>query len=224
MLGAVLFDLDGTLVNSERQCAESVARVLLRLGRVMTDAEREFVIGHGWNEIYANLVSHGGVELPLPELQRLAAIEREHLVDEQGLHVLPGAVELVRRLGGRYPAAIVSGSSRAEIAMSVAALEIGSVIGWFVGSEDVAHGKPAPDGYLAAARHLGVEPRRCLVIEDSSAGISAGLDAGMKVVAVRAGNFAGQDQAHADLVVDTLLELDDEVIAGLFSEFIGGSA
>ena len=216
MLGAVLFDLDGTLVDSERQNAESVARVLSRRGREMTAEEREFVVGHGWQEIYQRLVADGGVDLPLIELQRLAAVERELLVEDEGLHVLPGAVELVRHLGASYPAAIVSGSSRAEIAMCLRALDLAKVIPWFVGAEDTERGKPAPDGYLAASRHLGVDPARCLVLEDSTAGIRAARTAGMKVVGVRAGNFAGQVQSDADLVVDTLHQIDDALLSTLF--------
>ncbi len=215
MLRAVLFDLDGTLVDSERQNAESVARVLTRRGRPLTDEERAFVIGHGWAEIHHHLVSHGGVDLPLEELMRMAAHERELLVQEQGLEVLPGAVELVRRVTGRYASVVVSGSSRAEIEMCLRALDVYGCFPWFVGAEDAARGKPFPDGYLLAAQRLGVKPAECLVIEDSAAGIRAGRSAGMTVVAVRAGNFAGQPQDEAHLIVGTLLELDDAMLARL---------
>ena len=109
MLRAVLFDLDGTLVDSERQNAESVARVLSKRGRPLSSIEREFVIGHGWHEIHHFLVQRGGVDLPLAELMRLSAIEREKIVEEEGLDVLPGAVELVKRVATKWKLAVVSG-------------------------------------------------------------------------------------------------------------------
>jgi HAD superfamily hydrolase (TIGR01509 family) len=213
---AVLLDLDGTLVNSEAQNAESVARVLAARGRPLSDEERIFVIGHGWSEIHHHLVSNGGVDLSLDELMHAAAHEREKIVAEEGLNVLPGAVSLVQRVTSRYATAVVSGSSRAEVEMTLRALGVLERFPWFLGAEDTARGKPFPDGYLLAARRLGVQPADCLVIEDSHAGIHAGRAAGMTVVAVRAGNFAGQPQDEAHHVIDTLEELSDSVLEKIF--------
>lgn len=216
MSRAVLLDLDGTLVNSERQNAESVARVLAARGRLLTDEERTFVIGHGWAEIHHHLVAHGGVDLALTELMRLAAHERERIVAEEGLEVLPGAVELAQRVTSRFRSAVVSGSSRYEVEMTLRALGVLDRFPWFLGAEDTARGKPHPDGYLLAAERLEVAPAACLVIEDSTAGIRAGLAAGMRVIAVRAGNFAAQPQDEAHVVVDTLNEVTDDLVAQIF--------
>lgn len=216
MLRAVLFDLDGTLADTERQNAEAVARVLGRAGRPLTDEEREFVIGHGWHEIYHHLVQNGGVTLGYEELMHRAAAERVRLVGEEGLDVLPGAVDTVRRLSARYRSSVVSGSSRAEVDAVLRALGVLDCFPWFIGAEDTARGKPFPDGYLLAAERLSVEPAACLVIEDSTAGIRAARAAGMRVVGVRAGNFAGQPQDEADAVVETLLHIDDALLASLF--------
>jgi beta-phosphoglucomutase-like phosphatase (HAD superfamily) len=212
MLSAVIFDLDGTLADTERQNAESVARALARAGRTVTEKERAFVVGHGWREIYQHLCERAPLPFTLPELMARAAVERERLVEADGLDVLPGAVEAVRRVAARVPITVVSGSSRGEIAFCLRALAVDGLIPWYVGAEDVPRGKPFPDGYLYAAQRLGVAPARCIAIEDSTAGILAAKAAGMRCVAVRAGNFAQQDQSGADRAVDTLNEVNDRLL------------
>ena len=77
-----------------------------------------------------------------------------------------------------------------------------------VGAEDYARGKPAPDPYLEGARRLGLSPPSCIAVEDSRAGIASARAAGMRVVAVKAGNFANQDQSAADVILETLESLD----------------
>src|SRR5581483_1843342 len=207
---------DGTLADTERQNAESVARALAARGRPLSDEERHFVIGHGWNEIYHHLVGNGGITLGFHELVEAAAHARAELVAAEGLDVLPGAVEAVRRLSKRYLSTVVSGSSRGEVEMCLRALGVLDCFPWFIGAEDTSRGKPSPDGYLLAATRLAVAPADCLVVEDSTAGIRAARAAGMRCVAVRAGNFAHQPQDEADVVLDTLERLDDGVLARLF--------
>ena len=204
---AILFDLDGTLVDSERESAEAMARVIARdLGLAVTQEQRDYVIGHSWNEIYARLRDELGPALvwDRDELIRRSAAERVNVIAEVGMTIMPGAVAAVQRLGARWPKAIVTGSSRVEALQALDVLRLIDAFPVIVTAEDYRHGKPAPEGYLRGARLLGVDPERCVVIEDSPAGISAGRAAGMTVVAVRAGNFAGLDQSHAHHVVDSL--------------------
>jgi HAD superfamily hydrolase (TIGR01509 family) len=216
---AILFDLDGTLVDSERESAEAMARVLSRnLGLDVSTAHRDYVVGHSWNEIYARLKQDFGERLSwsMGELIDCASAEREHVIAELGLTHMPGAVAAVRRFSP-YPKAIVTGSSRAEARQALTALGVVDAFRIVLASEDYVRGKPAPDGYLAAAARLGAAPADCLVIEDSAAGIAAGRAAGMTVVAVRAGNFLGQDQSAAHEVVATLDDVTDDLVARLRS-------
>jgi HAD superfamily hydrolase (TIGR01509 family) len=215
MISAALLDLDGTLVDSERENAESVARALKKRGRGMSAEEREFVIGHGWREIYDLIERNQPTGLTFDELKHAAAVEKEAILREGGLTVLPGAKEAVERLVEKVPLAVVTGSSREEAELVLEIMGIRELLDALVTTEDVAHGKPAPDGFLLAADRLGVLPPGCLAVEDSNAGIRAALDAGMRCVAVRAGNFAKQDQSDADAVIDTLAELDDALIEKL---------
>jgi HAD superfamily hydrolase (TIGR01509 family) len=216
VVGAVLFDLDGTLVDSERESALAMARVLEReLGIRVAKDELDFVVGHSWNEIYELLRRRHRDRLTWSMAQIIArsASEREA---SSSLQPMPGAVAAVRRLGGRWPRkAIVTGSSRVEASHALRGLGLAEEFPVMFAAEDYTTGKPAPDGYLAAAAALGVPPADCLVIEDSAAGIAAGRAAGALVVAVSAGNFLGQDQSRAHRIVPTLdhvtLELIDEL-------------
>lgn len=212
---ALLLDLDGTLIDSERIHAAGLARLCRDRGVLLTEAEELYVIGHGWREIFRDLRlgERLGLDLAGVIAGTIAAKDRmfgEGLV----LPVLPGARELVALArAAEIPAAIVTGSARAEFAHALP--HLGFAPGGPAASvcaEDVARGKPHPDGYLRAAALLAVPPARCLVVEDSEAGIAAGLAAGMRVLASAAANPppgapGHQDQARAHRRVASLAGL-----------------
>jgi HAD superfamily hydrolase (TIGR01509 family) len=214
-ISAVLFDLDGTLVDTERQNAEAIGRVMHSLGHVMTEDDKQYVIGHGWREIYQRLAGKAETPVTFDELLERAADARAQIVAEEGLDILPGAVALVERVAKKWPTALVSGSSRREIEACLHALGVGAHFRFFVGAEDVPRGKPAPDGYLQAAKRLAIDPQRAVVLEDSTAGIAAARAAGMRCIAVRAGNFAKQAQDQAHHIVDSLVDVDDALLVRL---------
>jgi HAD superfamily hydrolase (TIGR01509 family) len=214
---AVLFDLDGTLVDSERDNVESVVLAVRRWGCELSEEDRRFVVGHSWNEIHARIVRGHALDVPMDVLIAAAVAEKRALMAEKGFTTLPGAVELVRRLGRRVPLAVVSGASRVEVEDAVAGLGLRDAFAFVLGAEDYTRGKPDPEPYLMAIRRLGVRAEGCLVIEDATPGILAARAAGTRVIAVRAGNFSGYDLSAADLVLDTLAEVTDEVLARLFA-------
>ncbi|MES1172450.1 MAG: HAD family phosphatase, partial [Bacteroidota bacterium] len=181
---AVLFDLDGTLVDSERENVESVVLACRRLGVELAADERRFIIGHSWNEIHALIAERHGIGLSMDDLIARAVHEKQALLAVTGHRALPGAVETVRRLAARCPLAIASGASRVEVRDAVQGIGITSYFRVLLGAEDYARGKPAPDAYLLAMKHLGVAatPGRCIVIEDATPGILAGRAAGARVI------------------------------------------
>lgn len=211
---ALLFDLDGTLVDSERESAEAMARALRSgQGIEIEQSDRDFIVGRSWVQIYEQLRGRfERLEWTRDQLIAATAAKREEVFAESGLTILPGAREAVQRFPD-LKMAIVTGSSRVEMGQALDALGLASRFGITVASEDVATSKPAPDGYLQAAAGLGVPASECLVIEDSFSGIAAGLAAKMGVVAVGVGNYAEHDQSAAHAQIDTLDELNEELFA-----------
>jgi HAD superfamily hydrolase (TIGR01509 family) len=213
---AVLFDLDGTLVDSERENVESVV-LAARRWRVELDADlRKFIVGHSWNEIHARIQREYGLQVDMGVLIAAAVEEKRVLFATQGYQALPGALALVRRLRGRAGLAIVSGSSRVEVRETIAGIGLTECFQHLLGAEDYSQGKPHPEGYQTAMRLLGVAPRACIVIEDAEPGILAGKAAGAHVIAVRRANWMGYDQSAADVVVDTLEQVSDDLLEKLW--------
>lgn len=132
-----------------------------------------------------------------------------------GAPTIPGAVEAVRRMAATWPVAVASSAHRAVIDAALDATGLAACFEVVVSSDEVAHGKPAPDVYLEAARRLAVEPDACLVIEDSLNGVRAGLAAGMTVVLVPNASVPPPPEARAlaTHVAERLADIDPAALA-----------
>lgn len=213
MIRGFLFDLDGTLVDSERESGEAMARALREgQGIAVEQSDKDYVIGRSWVAIYERLASrYPQLAWNRAEVIAQTAMKRDEVFAELGITVLPGAREVLAWTRGR-PRALVTGSSRVEVTQVLPLISPDAVFDAIFAAEDVARSKPDPDGYQAAMAALGLSPRECLVIEDSVSGIAAGRAAGCLVVGVRAGNFGGWDQSGAHVLIDTLDELTPSLV------------
>ena len=208
---AVLFDLDGVLVDSEPWWNDVRIAFAKSHGRTWTDDDHHAVMGansHGWALIMRDRLRLDDVDPDEIEQAVVSGVVARYRTDPPP--VIPGAPEAVRRIAARLPVAIASSAHPDVIAAAIDALGLHDVLRAVVSSDEVAHGKPEPDVYLVAAERLGVEPARCLVVEDSINGVRAGKAAGAFVVLVPNASVPPGPGASelADLVIDRLADLD----------------
>jgi HAD superfamily hydrolase (TIGR01509 family) len=215
VIQAVVFDLDGLLLDSEQvwdAAREELARE--RGGRWHPQAQRDMM---GMSSPEWSRYMHDEIGLPEPPeeinaevVRRLERRYREHLP------VIPGAGEAVERLAERWPLALASSSNRELIDLALELMGIADRFQATVSSEEVARGKPAPDVYLEAARRLDVDPAKAAAVEDSHNGIRAAKAAGMRVIAIPNEHFPPDQEAlaQADIVLKTLAELTAEAVGG----------
>ena len=208
---AVIFDLDGTLVDAEVWWNEVREAWAADHDRDWTAADQAAVMGAnsaGWGRIMRDRLD---LDLPVPEIVDAIVGRVVERYAVRGAPVIDGAGELVRRLAAEgMPLAVASSAHRAVIDAALGALGIDQLFQVVLTSDQVAHGKPAPDVYLLAARELGVDPVDCLVVEDSLNGVLAGRAAGMTVVLVpnEAVPPAPGAREAASLVLERLTDLD----------------
>jgi HAD superfamily hydrolase (TIGR01509 family) len=214
LIEAVVFDLDGVLLDSEQiwdEVREQLARE--RGGRWHERAQRAMM---GMSSTEWSQYMHDEIGLPeSPEEISAEVVRRLEEQYRQHLPLLDGAVEAVERLAAHWPLGIASSSNREVIDL---VLELSGLAPFFkvtVSSEEVARGKPAPDVYLEAARRLGVTPERSAAIEDSENGIRAAKAAGMRVIAIPNPHFPPDPEAleEADVTLGSLAELSPATVA-----------
>lgn len=208
---AVLWDLDGTLVDSAEFHWLSWRDTLAAEGHHITYDQFLASFGQRNDRILPHWL---GADTPLERMQRIGeAKEAEYrrLALEHGLTPLPGAAEWVEGLRARgWKQAIASSAPRLNVDVMLRALHLAHDFDAIVAAEDVTAGKPDPQVFLAAATRLNVPPLHCVVVEDAVAGLEAARRAGMKSIGVgRAGGL------HADVVVASLTELPDDVFETL---------
>jgi len=212
-LEAVFFDQDGVLVDSEGAWDAARRAIVAENGGHWTPEATRAMMGMSAPEWSRYVRDDLGVALE-PEEISARVVERLLAGYERSLPLLPGAVQAVKRLAARWPVGLASSANREVIDAVLAASGLTGVFGATVSGEEVAHGKPAPDIYLEAARRLGADPARSAAVEDSTNGLRAAAAAGMLVVALPNREFPPTDDALglASFVLGSLKELRPEAL------------
>jgi HAD superfamily hydrolase (TIGR01509 family) len=216
VIRAVVFDLDGVLIESEQLWDQARRHVVAVHGDGWPDDGTAAMQGMSSGEWAQYLHDSLGVELPTNEITDLVVDDllaryREHLP------LLPGAVGAVHRLGARWPLGLASSSNRVVIDTVLRAAGLTTAFAATLSSEEVPRGKPAPDVYLEIARRLQRPPGDCAAVEDSTNGIRSAVAAGLRVIAVPNHDYPPRKDSlsEAAVVLDDLNELSVGIVAAL---------
>ena len=193
---AVIFDLDGVLIDSEPLWNAAREALVRESGGHWRDDAPRAMMGMSSPEWSAYLHDELGVPMDTGAISR-DVVRRMEEAYRDGLPLLLGASEAVRALAARWPLGLASSANREVIDLVLSVADFGDAFRVAVSSEEVPRGKPAPDVYLETARRLGVDPARCAAIEDSSNGLRAAAAAQMAVIAVPNPHFPPDPDALA---------------------------
>jgi HAD superfamily hydrolase (TIGR01509 family) len=196
VLAAIIFDLDGVLLDSEQRWNEAKEALVREAGGTWREEAPRVMMGMSSPEWSAYLRDDLGVQRDLDAIND-DVVRRMHESYEDGLPLLPGALDAVRALAAERPLGLASSSNREIIDVFLERSGVGRLFGATVSSEEVARGKPAPDVYLETARRLGVDPLACVAVEDSANGLRAAHAAGMPVIAVPNPHYPPDEDALA---------------------------
>jgi HAD superfamily hydrolase (TIGR01509 family) len=216
MIEAVAFDLDGTLIESERRWEVARQDVTESAAGRWRDDAQPSMMGLSTPEWIAYMQEELGVALKPDEIRK-RVLERIKASYREQLPLVEGAEESVRRLAARWPLAVASSSPRELIELVLGLAGLGECFDAVISSEEVPRGKPAPDVYLRACELLGSEPSHTAAIEDSGAGVRSALAAGMPVVLIPGTEFPPNPAVleEADLALDSIKQLDADAVAAL---------
>lgn len=210
----ILFDMDGTLVDTEKAASKIVHEVFRDWNLQVQPEDAQYVTGRRWDVVFDYLSARYPVPMVGDALhEHVLSRYREAL--KASLPQVPGAVQAVKNLSEEYPLALVSGSNRSEIFWILEQLGIRDRFKTILGAEDYLRSKPAPDGYLKAMQILGKQGKPGLVFEDSEAGITSAKLADLVVAAVTCCNHFNQDLSQAHHHISDFTGVDREWVKKL---------
>lgn len=206
---AVIFDMDGVLVDSEPFHYENENRMFQKLGLDISDEEHSHFTGVATDVMWQQISETRKLPLSVAELTELTVIEsNQYFGSLEKIEPLPGLVELLEKLiAAGIPLAVATSSDTVTMKNILEKSGLRKYFRFTVCRDDVENSKPEPDVFLHAAKLLGVPSENCIVIEDSRNGIKAAKAAGMFCIAYNGSNSGHQDQSQADKHINHFEEL-----------------
>ena len=208
--------MDGTIVNSLSFHKLAWIETFAKRGRNFTDDDFKWANARKNEEIIPHLL---GQDMSLEEVNVIKNEKEETFrrLVKDSIKPLPGVVELIKLMAAaQFQLAIVSSTPKENIELITETLGIKKYFSLFINGDDVKEGKPSPQGFLLAAKKLGVEPKNCVVIEDAVVGVRAAKRAGMYCIAI-ANTYPREDILEADIVVNSLEEITVKTIEKLLT-------
>ena len=205
---AVIFDLDGVLIDSEPLHAMADSLILKESGVVAPENYFDRFVGWTSKAMWEEIKKDYNITPSAEELMELQLPLKLKLLQESDYEPVSGIIELLKRLKKMdIPMAIASSSPRQFIEAVIEKIEIKKFFTVWLSGEEVAHSKPEPDIYFKVAELLAVNPNECIVIEDSTSGIIAAKRAGMRCIGYKNPNSGNQDLSGAELIVNKIEEI-----------------
>jgi beta-phosphoglucomutase family hydrolase len=212
LIKAVIFDLDGVIVESENAHIEAEKQIFLKYGLAVSAGELHRYTGTTAKVMFTEFIAKYKLATTFEELN----LQKEKILLnllKQDAEPTKGVLSLIRELKRRgIKLAIGSSSTRNLVNYILKKLNITCLFDCIIAAEDVEHSKPNPEIFLKAAEELGVSPSQCLVIEDAQLGVEAAKSAGMKCIGYRNPHSGNQDLSKADRVTDDFSKLDIEEV------------
>ncbi len=222
MLKAVIFDMDGVIIDSEPQHARAALRVLNRHG---ANADYDYCssfIGSSTKVFTQDIMKRFPLSISLEDLLEEMNLEKKKILKEEGYAIIEGITDLIKKLyhaGIRL--AIASSSSPTEIENTVKALHIKKYFTKLISCAHVEHPKPAPDSFLLALKELGVSPQETVVVEDSCFGSQAAKAAGIPCVGYLNPHSGNQDLSAANVLLESFVGIDERFFHNILCRSLG---
>jgi HAD superfamily hydrolase (TIGR01509 family) len=216
VVDAVVFDLDGVLIDSEPVWERVRRGYVDKYGGTWQPDTQHRLMGMSTGEWARYLSGELGVRRTPDEVAR-DVVDQMAAAYAEWVPLVPHAVDVVRALAGRWPLGLATSAPARLIDVVLAAADLTGAFRVTLSTEGVPHGKPAPDVYATVARRMAVDPARCVAVEDSSNGVRSAAAAGMRVIAVPHERYPLAPDAadRAALTVRTIAEVTPEVVAAL---------
>lgn len=224
MLKALIFDMDGVIIDSEPIHFRVEKRLFEDLGLAISDDEHHSFVGTTSRWMWSYIKDKYKLNQSIEELVQMEATSYvDHLLSQKDKKPIPGVVDLIQELhGNNVRLAVASSASVRNIEIVLKMFRLERFFEVRVSGDEVRNGKPAPDVFLRCAKTLGLRPGECIVIEDSKNGVEAAKAAGMKCIGFKNPNSGGQDLSAADMVIGSFLELDYQRLRQVYEGWLEG--
>lgn len=198
---AVIFDMDGVIVESEYRNYKAKLDVLIPYNVTFDYDYYSQFPGNSNIVVWQKIIDDFKINATAESLHEVDLVAREKLIKQEGHIAIEGAVDLIKRLSKKYVLALASGSPKHIIEDTVKFFDIEKYFKFIISGETIENCKPAPDIFLITAENIGIAPENCVVIEDSANGVKAAKSAGMKCIGFVNKNSGEQDLSLADKIV-----------------------